>query len=258
MKIIKLLFVSLLASSTAAAQTTLPKAIEPYTRKHRVTGQYVPLYGTWVDTTVVAMHANQGDVVRVVGLGRKWAQVKHNGAQYFLLKRHLNIPGAIEFGPDEVAFPRDPTSGQISYEAEVAVPGTQAELVGRAQVWLATAFRTKGVLQVQDAATGVLVGKAFSEIFVFAPDPVDHRLDFTIRLICKDGSYRYAISGFGFGAFLGSFGNVTGSPAERLVFETKFNGKQRNLVLKYKSELYRAAQEVQHQLRTAMNKPIGS
>ena len=111
---------------------------------------------------------------------------------------------------------------------------------------------------MQDAATGALVGKAFSEVFIHSPEPNLHRLDYTIQITCFDGRYRYAISTFGFGTYLGSYSGNTGSAAEKVVFNTKLNGRQRSLIRQYKAELYRVARQVQQQLRTAMDKPVGS
>ncbi|GAB3300409.1 hypothetical protein GCM10027511_15530 [Hymenobacter humi] len=230
----------------------------PYGGRHSVTGQFVSLYKWQGDTLNPALQVSQGEQLYVRGLGQKWVQVNKNNQNYFMLKKYLNVPGAIALGPDASAFPRDSKSGLIRYTGEVSVPGTKSELMGRAQVWFASAFRTKEVLQVQDPASGALVGKAFSEIFMNGPEPTNHRLDYTIQLFCTDGGYRYVISSFGIGAYLGSFGNVTGQPAERFVFETKVNGKQRPLTLQYKTELYRVAQDVQAQLRQAMSKPAGS
>lgn len=111
---------------------------------------------------------------------------------------------------------------------------------------------------MQDAATGALVGKAFSEIFIHAPEPNLHRLDYTIQIACHDGNYSYTISTFGFGAYLGTYNGNTGSAAEKVVFNTKINGRQRAVIRQYKAELYRVAQQVQQQLRAAMDKPVGS
>ena len=255
-----LLFLGVAEYYPAAAQTSpkdAPEFMIPAGGHYAITGQYVPLYLT-ADTTVVTQHASLGEQLPVWWLGNTWAQVRKSGKSYYVRKRYLNLPGATAIIPDSVTVPRDPVTGLIRYVGDVDLPGTRAELMGRAQVWFATGFRTKDVLQVNDAATGTLVGRAFSEIFIHAPEPTNHRVDYNIQLTCRDGHYHYVISNFAFGAYLAPVGNGTGSAAELFVFRTKANGQQRALILKYKSELYRVAQAVQQQLRTGMSKPVGS
>ncbi len=255
-----LLVLAFAGSGKAAAQTTNPKDPELMvyqSGRYAITGQYVPLYLT-ADTTAVAQHASLGEKLPVWAIGNNWAKVRKGGKSYYVRKRYLNLPGATATIPDSVAVPRDAASGLIRYLGDADPPGTQAELVGRAQVWFATFFRSKDVLQVQDAATGTLVGKAFSEIFIHAPEPVNHRVDYTIQVTCRDGHYHYSITNFAFGTYLMPIGNGTGIPAELFVFQTKANGQQRALILKYKAEVYRVARDLQSQLRAAMSKPAGS
>lgn len=225
--------------------------------RYDVTGQYVPLYLPG-DTLTANQYVSQGERLPVQAAGNRWALVRKDGKLYFTPKKYLNLPGALVLGSDSLALPRNPATGLIYYTGDAAAPGTQAELMGRAQVWFATGFRTKEVMQVQDAASGTLVGKAFSEVFIHAPEPNPHRLDYTIQITCRDGGYRYVISSFGFGQYLSSFGGVSGTPVERVLFDTKLSGKQRAIVVKQKTELYRVAQELQQQLRAAMGKPVGS
>ena len=260
------LFVLLLACHRrVAAQAPDPIPIyvghdrlAPFSGLYAVTGQYVPLYQAG-DTTNAVLHLVQGERVRVAGVGRHWVQVARKYKEYFMRRQFITLPNDLKEVPDSVAVPRDATTGLIRYVGEGAVPGTsQAELMGRAKVWFATNFRTEEVLQVQDAATGALVGKAFSEVFIHAAEPNLHRLDYTIQIICRDGSYRYAISTFGFGAYLGSYSGNTGFAAEKVVFDTKLNGRQRAVVRQYKAELFRVAQQVRQQLRAAIGKPVGS
>lgn len=232
--------------------------LAPFSGLYAVTGQYVPLYAAG-DTTSAMLHLVQGERVRVGGVGQRWVQVVHKSKDYFIRRQFITLPDDLKEIPDSVAVPRDATTGLIRYVGDVLVPGSsQAELMGRAKVWFATNFRTEEVLQVQDAATGALVGKAFSEVFIHSPEPNLHRLDYTIQITCVDGRYRYAISTFGFGAYLGSYSGNTGFAAEKLVFDKKTNGQQRAIVRQYKAELYRVAQQVQQQLRTALSKPVGT
>ncbi|MET4075957.1 DUF4468 domain-containing protein [Hymenobacter sp. UYCo722] len=265
MKYLWLLLLLIACHSRVAAQATnlVPAYVghdrlAPFSGLYAITGQYVPLYLAG-DTTNAVLHLVQGERVRVTGVGRRWVQVVHKYKDYSMRRQFVTLPDDLQEIPDSVAVPRDATTGLIRYVGEAAVPGSsQAELMGRAKVWFATNFRTEEVLQVQDAATGALVGKAFSEVFIHAPEPSLHRLDYTIQITCRDGSYRYAISTFGFGAYLGSYSGNTGFAAEKVVFDTRFNGKQRAVIRQYKAELFRVAQQVQQQLRTALDKPVGS
>ena len=262
MKFYGLLLFVLLRGGAAAAQEHGPvyvghDALYEYGGHYTVTGQFVPLYLPG-DTLTASQHANQGESFPVQAVGARWAQVRKKGKLYFMRKQYLNLRGALVLGPDSVAVPRTPVTGLVRYVGSATAPGTQAELMGRAQVWFATGFRTREVLQVQDPASGTLVGKAFSEVFIHGPEPTAHRLDYTIQVTCQDGGYRYIISTFGFGLYMGSVVGATSVPAELLVFDTKLNGRQRPLILQYKTELYRVAQDIQRQLREAMSKPVGS
>ena len=232
--------------------------LAPFNGIYALTGQYVPLYPAG-DTITAALHLVQGERVRVAAVGRQWVQVVHKYRDYFMRRQFITLPDDLKEIPDSVAVPRDANTGLIRYVGTAAVPGiSQAELMGRAKVWFATNFRTEEVLQVQDPATGALVGKAFSEVFIHSPEPNLHRLDYTIQITCRDGSYRYVISTFGFGAYLGTYSGNTGFAAEKVVFSTKVNGRQPRLIRQYKAELYRVAQQVQQQLRAAMGTPVGS
>ena len=265
MKPLYLFLLALACGGRVAAQTPdfVPvfvghDQLAPFNKNYSVTGQYVPLYLAG-DTTTAVLHLVQGERVHVAGVGQRWVQVVHKYKGYFMRRQFITLPDDLKGTPDSVAVPRDATTGLIRYVGEVPAPGSsQAELMGRAKVWFATNFRTEEVLQVQDAATGALVGKAFSEVFIHSPEPNLHRLDYTIQITCADGRYRYAISTFGFGAYLGAYSGNTGSAAEKLVFNLKPNGKQRAVIRQYKAELYRVAQQVQQQLRTAMSKPVGT
>lgn len=265
MKPLYLLLLVIACGGRAAAQTSDPipvyvghDRLAPFGGLYAITGQYVPLYVAG-DTTTAALHLVQGERVRVMAVGQRWVQVTYKYRNYFIQRPFVTLPDDLKEVPDSVAVPRDATTGLIRYVGDVTVPGSsQAELMGRAKVWFATNFRTEEVLQVQDAATGALVGKAFSEVFIHSPEPNLHRLDYTIQITCFDGRYRYAISTFGFGTYLGTYSGNTGFAAEKVVFDTKLNGRQRPLIRQYKAELYRVARQVQQQLRTFMDKPVGS
>jgi hypothetical protein len=265
MKPLYLFLLAFACGGRAAAQIPDPVPVymghdrlAPFSGLYAVTGQYVPLYPPG-DTTAAVLHLVQGERVRVKAVGQRWVQITRKYKNYFISRQFITLPNDLKEIPDSVAVPRDATTGLIRYSGDVPAPGrSQAELMGRAKVWFATNFRTEEVLQVQDAATGALVGKAFSEVFIHSPEPNLHRLDYTIQITCSDGRYRYAISTFGFGTYLSIYSGNTGSAAEKLVFTTKVNGQQRPLIRQYKAELYRVARQVQQQLRTAMDKPVGS
>jgi len=274
MKLLRVLVLLLLSAGAAAAQAPAffgREMLVPFGGRYLVTGQFVPLYSIAGDTASVVLHANQGEALAVRAVGPTWAQVQKNFAVYYVRKQYLNVP--LPFGPvpDSVAVPRDPATGLVRYAGEAAAPGTRAELMGRAQVWFATAFRAKNVLQVQDPASGTLVGKAVSDVFINATDQEPpHQLEYTIEISCRNGGYRYHVSSFSFSntggvVVVGTYGSPStqigtagSAPAERFVFATRTNGTQRALTLQYKAELYRVAREVQGQLRAAMRKPVGS
>ena len=177
----------------------------------------MPLYPAG-DTTTAVLHLVQGERLRVAAVGRRWVQVVHKYREYFMRRQFITLPNDLQEIPDSLSVPRDATTGLVRYVGGAAVPGTsQAELMSRAKVWFATNFRTEEVLQVQDAATGALVGKSLSELFIHSPEPNFHRLDYTVQITCRDGTYRYAISTFGFGAYLSAYSGNTGSAAEKVV-----------------------------------------
>lgn len=267
MKLLWLVALALI-SERAVAQLPAQDGFRPYGYRHTITGQFVPMYADAKDTSVVARRANQGEDFAVRSLGNTWAKVVYKGTKiYYVRKRYLNVPGAFVLTPEAAVFPRDSTTGLVRYVGEGTASGTQAELMARAQVWFASALRSKDVLQVQETAAGALVGKAYSEVFLKHFGAASKRLGYTIQLTCRDGRYQYVISSFEFqenyvstvtaDANSSAYQTINNIPAERLLSETNYNGQQSDLVMQYKSELYRVGRDLQSQLRTAMNKPIG-
>jgi hypothetical protein len=101
---------------------------------------------------------------------------------------------------DTVKLPIDPTTKRITYASVVQVPGaSQAELYTRAKLWFAGAFNSaKDVVQADEKDAGIIQGKGWSTIEVHPMGTkrpgVDQRLWYTVRLICREGRYRYEIT----------------------------------------------------------------
>ncbi len=89
----------------------------------------------------------------------------------------------------------------IEYVGVVEVPGVSAsELFVRAKVWFADTFvDSKHVLEVQDKDAGVLAGKGsihFVPHFLVARDLVAGEVTFNIKVLVKDGRFKYMFTDF--------------------------------------------------------------
>jgi hypothetical protein len=89
----------------------------------------------------------------------------------------------------------------ITYTAVVYVDSTisKEELFIRARSWFTSAFKdSKAVLEVQDKESGELIGKGN---FHFSASKMSYmyysgRIEFSIKVLLKDGRYKYEISDF--------------------------------------------------------------
>ena len=95
-------------------------------------------------------------------------------------------------------LPTDSLAQRVPFRGVVPVPGVPAaELQARAREWVALTFEeARQVIQLDDTARGVLIGRAFTNTWV---DPVLHpndspeELSFAFRLDFRDGRYRYEV-----------------------------------------------------------------
>ena len=95
-------------------------------------------------------------------------------------------------------LPTDSLSQRIPFRGVVAVPGVAAaELQARAREWVALTFEdAHQVLQLDDAARGVLIGRAYTNSWVdraLHPNDDPQPLSFAFRLDFRDGRYRYEV-----------------------------------------------------------------
>lgn len=95
-------------------------------------------------------------------------------------------------------LPTDSLSQRIPFRGVVPVPGvTAAELYSRAREWVALTFEdAHQVIQLDDAARGVLIGRAYTNTWVdrvLHPNDDPELLSFAFRLDFRDGRYRYEV-----------------------------------------------------------------
>jgi hypothetical protein len=95
-------------------------------------------------------------------------------------------------------LPTDSLAQRIPFRGVVAVPGVPAaELQARAREWVALTFAdARQVIQLDDAARGVLIGRGFIENWVdrrLHPTDIARLLSFAFRLDFREGRYRYEV-----------------------------------------------------------------
>jgi hypothetical protein len=85
-------------------------------------------------------------------------------------------------------------SGERGYQEVVLAEGIEtSELLSRARAWVAEAYATKAVVQLDDPAGGTYVVKGnFSITYGLMVPAIDH----TLTVEVKPGRYRYRLSGF--------------------------------------------------------------
>ena len=95
-------------------------------------------------------------------------------------------------------LPTDSLAQRVPFRGVVPVPGVPAaELQARAREWVALTFEdAHQVIQLDDAARGVLIGRAVTETWVdrvLHPNDDPQRLSFAFRLDFREGRYRYEV-----------------------------------------------------------------
>ena len=114
-------------------------------------------------------------------------------------------------------LPTDSLSQRIPFRGVVAVPGVSAaELQARAREWVALTFEdAHQVMQLDDAARGVLIGRAYTNTWVdraLHPNDDPGQLSFAFRLDFREGRYRYEVFELGQPSPLSGTGNsITGT-----------------------------------------------
>ena len=95
-----------------------------------------------------------------------------------------------------------PTSEEpLAFTDVVKVDDVSAsELYMRAKLWFAASFvDSKNVLEVEDKDAGILVGKgaiSYEPVVYQASTLVRGRIQFEVRVLVKDGRYKYSLSDF--------------------------------------------------------------
>lgn len=95
-------------------------------------------------------------------------------------------------------LPTDSLSQRVPFRGVVPVPGVPAaELQARAREWVALTFEdARQVIQLDDAARGVLIGRASTLTWVdraLHPNDDPQLLSLAFRLDFRDGRYRYEV-----------------------------------------------------------------
>lgn len=89
----------------------------------------------------------------------------------------------------------------LSFTEVVENPGvSQKELYGRAKLWFADSYKSaKAVIQTDDPEVGQIVGKPlfkFSPGFFMGGEAVAGNINYTVKVFCKDGKFKYDITDF--------------------------------------------------------------
>lgn len=115
-------------------------------------------------------------------------------------------------------LPTDSLAQRVPFRGVVAVPGVPAaELHARAREWVALTFAdAHQVIQLDDAARGVLIGRGVAEEWVdrrLYPTGMGKLLSFAFRLDFREGRYRYEVFELGRPSYLNRSSYSSGHPA---------------------------------------------
>jgi hypothetical protein len=224
----------------------------------------VPAYRSFADTTgKPSIKLFRNSSATVVGrVGTRWAVLRQRDSEY--LVRTRDLPPASEqaavAAPQLSPIPLDSATGRIQYAAVVPVPeASQVELYARAQLWFADTFgSTRRVVQVADQAAGVLQGTAFYPLVLEVGGAhYPQQLWYTVKLVLKDGRYRYELTDFYLQAYPDAYTVVAVAvPAEGAIDEERQKGTARNLARATRRQLMLASMELTSALQAGMNKPV--
>ena len=199
----------------------------------------------------------------VVGrVGTRWAVLKQRDAEYLVRTRDLPpaTQQAIWTAAQLLPIPLDSATGRIQYAAVVPVPGaSQVELYARAQLWFADTFASaKQVVQVADQEAGVLQGTAFYPLVLeVGGTHYVERLWYTVKLVLKDGRYKYEVTDLHLQAYPDSYAVVgVAVPAEDAIDFEHQKGTARNLARSARRQLALAGTALTSSLLSGMSKPV--
>jgi hypothetical protein len=224
----------------------------------------VPAYRSFADTTgkpftKLFRHSSATVVGRV---GTRWAVLKQRDTEYLVRTRDLPAATqeAIVAATPLLPLPLDAATGRIQYTAVVPVPGaSQVELYARAQLWFADTFASaKQVVQVADQEAGVLQGTAFYPLVLeVGGSHYAERLWYTVKLVLKDGRYKYEFTDFRLQAYSAPYAVVGAAvPAEDAIDFEHRKGTARNLARSARRQLMLAGTALTSSLLAGMSKPV--
>ena len=224
----------------------------------------VPAYHSFADTTgkpFTKLFAHSTAVV-VGRVGTRWAVLKKRDAEY--LVRTSDLPPASQQAVVTAALlppiAIDSATGRILYSDVVQVPGaSQTELYARAKLWFADTFASaKDVVQVADKEAGVIQGTAFQPItFEVLGYHSLERLWYTVKIVLKDGRYKYDLTEFRVQEYPTQY-LVVGDPipAEGYIDLNQKKEAARSLARSARRELALAITALTSSLTTGMSKPV--
>jgi hypothetical protein len=165
--------------------------------------QAVPAYRSFADTTGKPFtKLFPRSAATLVGrIGTRWAVLQKRDTEYLVRTRDLPAAGqqAVVAAHLLPSLPVDTATGRLLYGDVILVPdASQAELYARAQLWFADTFASaKEVVQVANKEAGVIQGTAFSPLAFGEPGAQSLvRLWYTVKLVVKDGRYKYDFTDF--------------------------------------------------------------
>lgn len=151
-------------------------------------------------------------------------------------------------------LPKD-EAGKLNFNEVVQVDSSSREqLHFKAKQFFADAFKSaKDVIQMDDKDAGILIGKAWSMIYIkIAGNPVPIRMGYTIKIQTREGRYKVEVYDL---SYDGSTG-ITGYPEQVFDKNTYFksNGKARDVNEKYKNETVATVNSIFDELQSVMKK----
>ena len=160
--------------------------------------------------------------------------------------------------------------GKLHYEKILELSGSKTELYTKSRIWFSETFKSaEAVLQMDDKDAGIMIGKAYSDIYVsnkfYDEDDIKTKAYFTIKVQVKENKckleiydvyyYSYPTSGFYSGvSYVSGTPSITSYPEN--YFLPEIQGKRTVLKESYKFKTLKLITFLSESFEDNINKKI--
>jgi Domain of unknown function (DUF4468) with TBP-like fold len=149
--------------------------------------------------------------------------------------------------------------GEVDFTEVVHVDSANKDKLYRiARAWFANTFTSANkVLEMDDKDAGMLIGKAYQDVYYKDLIANKSKLWYTIKVYLKDNRYRYEITDMFIEDYPGRYNiNPPKIPIETIVIKKlhKPNGELEKLAQQFKDETIRVGNSLSNELKEAITK----